>query len=418
VQSLYDPNLLFPINPDLSDPNFKVCYAIELYKPYLTDSDPNGWLIRVENNADVLIDWPVNSQFHIVWLEDANAPPDKRLPPAAGGLDPNSRSTNIKFRGNQPIRLKRPIGGGGYIVVDEVPTPAGLDGGWLVTNPVTDWVARSFKRNINPHKCISRIWDSSLNEADITNLGGHNLYGDPNLPIQAHPANEDFRCVGEIGKVLAKSGYMEGGDVIGPNDTEATALVDLANPNFQKLFNYLTVFDPTNDNIDNDGDGLGAAGADPNELKIAGRININTAPWYVLAQLPWVRPELAQAIVAHRDTNPGGGFKSIGELNNIVNTDADSSIDYYKQQTGDLIDFPDLTGDDKAIDDFEERDIIFHRISNLVTVRSDVFTAYILVRIGKDGPQKRVIAILDRSNVSTPEDKVKLRALYPVPDPR
>ncbi|GAH63524.1 unnamed protein product, partial [marine sediment metagenome] len=61
---------------------------------------------------------------------------------------------------------------------------------------------------------------------------------------------------------------------------------------------------------------------------------------------------------------------------------------------------------------------IFSRISNLVTVRSDVFTAYILVRIGTDGPQKRVIAILDRSDVYSGKDKVRLVALHYVPDPR
>jgi hypothetical protein len=70
------------------------------------------------------------------------------------------------------------------------------------------------------------------------------------------------------------------------------------------------------------------------------------------------------------------------------------------------------------VDDFEERDVIFSRISNLATVRSDVFTAYILVRIGIDGPQRRVIAIFDRSQVSSPADKVRILALYPVPDPR
>ena len=77
-----------------------------------------------------------------------------------------------------------------------------------------------------------------------------------------------------------------------------------------------------------------------------------------------------------------------------------------------------LTPADGVADDFEERDVIFSRISNLVTVRSDVFTAYILVRIGPDGPQKRVIAILDRSNVYSSDDKVRVVALHPVPDPR
>jgi len=176
------------------------------------------------------------------------------------------------------------------------------------------------------------------------------------------------------------------------------------------------------DGIDNNGDGYGiGANMDPNELKIPGRININTAPWFVIAQLPWVRSELAQAIVAYR--NAVEGFESIGELNNVLNVvDPNFSIDFYARTdgpaAGDQMGFPDLTPGDGALDDFEERDLIFSRISNLVTVRSDVFTAYILVRIGADGPQKRVIAILDRSNVYSGNDKVRIVALHPVPDPR
>ena len=117
------------------------------------------------------------------------------------------------------------------------------------------------------------------------------------------------------------------------------------------------------------------------------------------------------------------GFASIGELNFVIGGSANYRIDYYDDHdptdpTNDLAGFPDLTPGDNAPDDFEERDVIFSRISNLVTVRSDIFTAYILVRIGTDGPQKRVMAILDRSNVYSPTDKVRIIALHPVPDPR
>jgi len=73
---------------------------------------------------------------------------------------------------------------------------------------------------------------------------------------------------------------------------------------------------------------------------------------------------------------------------------------------------------DTVTDDTEERDLIFTRISNLVTVRSDVFTAYILVRIGLDGPQKRVVAIFDRGLTKSPRDSVRVLSLEQVPDPR
>ena len=61
--------------------------------------------------------------------------------------------------------------------------------------------------------------------------------------------------------------------------------------------------------------------------------------------------------------------------------------------------------------DFEERDWLFTRMANLLTVRSDTFTAYILVRIKgenenqSDISERRVMAIIDRSNVFLPTDK-------------
>jgi hypothetical protein len=158
-----------------------------------------------------------------------------------------------------------------------------------------------------------------------------------------------------------------------------------------------------------------AHGEPANEMRIQGRINVNTAPWFVMAQLPWIQPAIAQAVVAYRDTI-ARGFESIAGLIQVP------QMGYYAYDpmyvAVDLDRFPDLTPSDGAISDFEERDVIFSRISNLVTVRSDVFTAYILVRIGTDGPQKRFIAILDRSQVDSSDDKVKIIALHPVPDPR
>ncbi len=213
--------------------------------------------------------------------------------------------------------------------------------------------------------------------------------------------------------------------------------------------------------MDNDGNGS-ADEYDKEELAGAGRININTAPWFVIAQLPWVQdpslPEstpaereaklrLARAIVAYRDglnqpidysggrqTGMGSGapavreelgFANIAELINVTNDydgsggtyDLYSDIRKYSRDTlGSSVPL-DFTAD-LTENDLEERDILFHRISNLVTVRSDVFTAYILVRIGQNGPQKRMIAVFDRSGVFSPADRPKLVVLHPVPDPR
>ncbi len=179
--------------------------------------------------------------------------------------------------------------------------------------------------------------------------------------------------------------------------------LDLTNPAFAGIFQYLTVIDPA------------AHGHSAGETRIKGRVNINTAPSFVIAQLPWMELQIAQAIVSHRDTT-AGAFESIAALMQV------REMGYYAYDPAyasvDLDRLPDLTPSDGAISDFEERDVIFARISNIISVRSDVFSAYILVRMGADGPQKRVLAILDRSQVTSPADKVKIVALQSVPDPR
>ncbi len=409
------------IEPGPIPATYHKSYAIELYKPYYPDDDypePNQWRLNIQDYGTVDVDWSGTKYFHVILFED----PCASLAPVNfdSSRDPNFPSrpyvteiptvyTDIVFASGKTVSLER-LTGAGWIPVDSVYEP-----NWLV--PDVDAI-NSLQRDITQHKCIRRLWDSA---ASSPTLGTYNSYfsSDPNV-IQAHPENKPFTNVGEIGMLFRKSAYSQGPNPIDTNDTEATARINLADPNLQQLFEYLTVFDPNSDTIDNDGDGLiDALDTNTPEYKVAGRININTAPWYVLAQLPWMKPDIVQAIVSYRDTPVVNGFKSIGELMQV------NKMGYYANdvnEKGDLTGFPDLTPGgstgDGAPDDFEERDVIFARISNLVTVRSDVFTAYILVRIGKDGPQKRVMAILDRSNVYSPTDKVRVIALHPVPDPR
>jgi len=237
--------------------------------------------------------------------------------------------------------------------------------------------------------------------------------------IQAHPyldpliyPERGFRNIGEIGMLFREDVYSRTWDSA---DTEADVRINFAEPEFRQLFNYLTVIDPYN-----------YYPGDANyvsEARIKGRININTAPWYVLAQLPWMQYQdsnsipMAKAITDKRDELLQQGFWNIGELMLV------DEMQSLGEDGLDQVGFPDLTtpsgsSGDGAVDDFEERDLIFARISNLVTVRSDVFTAYILVRIGTDGPQKRIVAILDRSDVYSPADRVKIVAVHPAADPR
>jgi len=335
--------------------------------------------------------------------------------------------------------------------------------------------------------------------------------------IQVGPKDSPLVTLGEFCNVIAAGAMNIGGvyhsmqecwdnilDAPGAGGDIAVTEVDkgrldITNEAFANITRYLTVFHPFSDKVDNDGNGRNDDPAHDNidndhngitdtgdinetfanygeftELAVAGRININTAPWFVIAQLPWVQDpalpvadqlKLARAIVAYRDKqaidglvdyNQGGspisrglginpispptvrenlGFANIGELlnitNNLANTFNDAAhLPYDIRSYGRDEDPPGTAkhnnqageapfySTDSAANDLMERNIIFQRISNLVTVRSDVFTAYILVRVGRAGPQRRVIAILDRGNVFGPTDTPKLVALHPVPDPR
>ena len=323
-------------------------------------------------------------------------------------------------------------------------------------------------------KVTADIQTNTLASGEIENVA--ELY--KSLMIGAMKFSDDYITMSECWDKFIQA---DGDDDILAEDIHK-GRPDAADPCFVNLTRYLTVFNPFSDTVDNDGDGE----TDENsELAVAGRININTAPWFVIAQLPWIvdpaaaaadKYKLAQAIVAYRDktawdvlnyststwaapddvkTRKHGmglkstdrdireeiGFANIAELLNVTHnlnngpgdlTTPDEYYDIRRYGRDDNAGTPKNNNesgnhdpvigpffdDDNAANDLKERDVLFQRISNLITVRSDVFTAYIMVRVGELGPQKRVIAIFDRSNVYNSGDTPKLVALHPVPDPR
>ncbi|MCK4627794.1 MAG: hypothetical protein KAT56_02260, partial [Sedimentisphaerales bacterium] len=211
--------------------------------------------------------------------------------------------------------------------------------------------------------CKFPVWESpnplDWPGAPATNLD-QNKFGviakDARLPMQLKTADRNFKTAGEVFNVLSLGAMnIEGDYYTIPEFLErirnnydpcdiTIGKTDAADPCFVDLPRFLTVFHPFSDSVDNDGNGLsddpcndgadndrdGFADADDpeqnetfanfsefSELEVAGRININTAPWFVIAQLPWVvdptlplkvggkdnedRHKLARAIVAYRD---------------------------------------------------------------------------------------------------------------------
>lgn len=161
----------------------------------------------------------------------------------------------------------------------------------------------------------------------------------------------------------------------------------------------------------------------PDRGTLPGRININTAPAHVIAAaipptladpnaadptetVTFSALDMAEAIVDYRQNGP---FSTLGDLLNVPG--------FTQYTTGGT--WEDTNVGQQSIDnDIEERHWVLSNLANKLTVRSDVFTAYILVRLGEDGPQRRMIAIFDRSGVWEDGDRPKLVALHPVPDPR
>lgn len=414
------------LNPDTGE--VYRSYAIELYKPYFEDNDPRSgeWqlVITLSSGEEIVepIEWSGTRRFHVMLLEDPAAAlfdnSDFSDPAAAADTTPYDRTPyadpraqdfpNVSQEGSifdegSAIALQRWVTQTGEWIrdVDFVQVPTG----WMDPNAGP----RSVQRDVSPHKCIRRLWSATAGDPGLGTAPEPDLETrQPDAIIQAHPANRRLTNIGELGMVFAKSAY----DVNTVKDaTPGQVLFDLMNPAYARVFNYLTVIDP-NDH-----------GWNLSETRVMGRININTAPWFVLAQLPWMQYEdvlayeKAQAIVDYRDANvPYQSTASLMQVEALGNL----AFDGPKQNWhGDTPRGPDLDlVPDNAMDDFEERDLLFRRISDLVTVRSDVFTAYILVRIGVDGPQKRMMAILDRSAVTPAGGKVRVIALHPVPDPR
>jgi hypothetical protein len=404
-------------------------YAIELCKPYFDDRDPHPgeWRLLLSNGLNQIITWSGTRQFDVLLSEDSQAPlasgyvsfKDMDKAADAASLDeynaakyasPSVEPLDSKgFDKGTTIELQRKVvvsGQDHWLMVDRLTVPDAF------LQNSEDGAVHRLQRDISKEKCFLRLWGAAGSATASLGNGENNYISTDSRKIQAHPANRPLVNIGELGMILAKSPY---GISDASTVTAENMLINLAEPVYQNLFNYLTVMEPVNRNTN----------LEDNEMRVKGRININTAPAFVLAQLPWMQyndPTLkrAQAIVNYR--NSYGAFKTIGGLMLVpemrqLQSDGINNL-YDVPTTGPTRPRgPDLTPD-TVTDDNEERDLLFTRISDLVTVRSDVFSAYILVRLGATGPQKRVIAILDRGKTESAKDAVRVVSLEQVPDPR
>ena len=158
------------------------------------------------------------------------------------------------------------------------------------------------------------------------------------------------------------------------------------NGGYPNVLQYITIIDPSMDNIDNDGDGdkdasdtgSQAGNFDGPEYRIPGLINVNTASVAVLKSLPdGSGGTLGNAIAIAIEGSGSKPFKSIGDLVDNVTQITGAGTKWDKEKT-------------------------FRSISNLITTRSNVFTVYVTAQITDEAmsnvfAEKRILAIVDRS---------------------
>jgi hypothetical protein len=203
--------------------------------------------------------------------------------------------------------------------------------------------------------------------------------------------------------------------------------------------------------------GLVAKQQTEDDVPSEGLININSANWKVLAQLPLVMrasdptvvdpilsEQLAKRIVYYRDVDDGmgtydtngdyvphphGKFASLMELNAIPHfLDAENTIPFDTIRGAKLVDWGEFStmSDDQYGDhvgfDFEKKYLNLTRISNLLTTRSDCFTVYLQVQGWRDAGttnakmvvQRRLAFIVDRSRLTATQ---RTPAVYNLPVP-
>ena len=178
-------------------------YAIELYKPYAADSDPNKWTLHI-NAASYDVNWSSGEQYHIIAWQDASYP----LPITGGsGVFVQSKSPSgfPIFGAGSTISLVRKAKNDD-IVVDFKIVPTN----WPLPATASDGNYCD-QRDITTDKCTRRLWEDPCDynlAVNLPRLGQINTYisSDANL-IFAHPANIDFNSIGQIGMVFSKAAY-------------------------------------------------------------------------------------------------------------------------------------------------------------------------------------------------------------------
>ena len=410
-------------------------YAVELFNPYTTPIVLTGYNI----GGASLTGTTIAAGMRVVLVnKDAVVVNNAGAKKLVLGLDLSGGA----------VQVTRTVGGGN-IVIAQIPA---------ISLPVPE---------DNKKKTKNIIWHDKLQDArytqaikrelenddahDYTNVHGSNMtralsrLGQLNtdIPTQALPPcpvyvrNNMMVSVGDlcrifyIGPTETESLRMQLGDAGrraagrlaangGAADYDNNPLIpDI--PLGAILPNYLMVASPLDDEVDNDG----VDGADPEvdpglEDSVYGQISINAAPAAVLQCLPGLanEPDIADAIIAHRANN--GGFASPGEVAIPLATAGGVQNNYGKYPPDNYAlvgptddDGLSVAGGARVDGDMIKYHTRYSWLVNNITVRSDVFIAYIRVQVGPDVAATRgvrhYVAFIDRSNCRRVTDRPMVR---------
>ncbi len=212
----------------------------------------------------------------------------------------------------------------------------------------------------------------------------------------------------------------------------------LAIPHAIALMHRFTTTYPSTDGEDNDGD---TDIDEPGESLVPGLINFNTAPTHLLEKIlpianATLRSDVVAAIKAYREgagrlTNwrTAQGFAYTEEIHRAL-TAASSANLTSGPFAGDtdmigttVVDFnnPTQLVPDGIADDREEEMMLSKWLSQVGTTRSDIFTAYILLKGYPAGnfwlgavESKRLLVVFDRSGIVTGTEPVKVLGIFEV----
>ena len=347
---------------------------IELFNPYDTTIDLTNWTIAGSSMAQITLSGTIGSQTYYVIADNATAY-ETKFNYEGGGTAADEYNATINTLTTTGETLTLSDDNGIPIQVTDYGSTSGV-----ITN--TKQLNDPRPIPLTASASNPREWPTGAetageeNQANIFNPGdGGDGWSDTTWIPSFLVANRRFSNIGYLGFIHSGSEW-------------SSFLID-SSIAYPDVLQYITVTDPSMDNIDNDGDGstdsadTGSQSGDfdGQEYRIPGLINVNTASVEVLESLPDITNAIATAIQGDNQKP----FTSIGNL---------------------LEDVPDITNTGTTKWDKEKP---FRSISNLITTRSNVFTVYVTAQVTNEAmsnifAEKRILAIVDRS-----VDPIKVR---------